>query len=80
VSIEGVARNGHLELSVTDSGRGALSSSPMDAGGIGLSNTRARLEQLYGDAQSISLEKTADGETRVSLTIPRHTAPAAGIA
>jgi two-component system LytT family sensor kinase len=80
VTIEGIARNGDLELSVTDSGRGALGSPTMNGRGIGLSNTRLRLEQLYGDAQSITLEKTVSGETRVSVKIPRHRASQAGAA
>jgi anti-sigma regulatory factor (Ser/Thr protein kinase)/riboflavin transporter FmnP len=81
VSIEGVARNGDLELSVTDNGRGSLTSAPGNGGtGMGLSNTRLRLEQLYGDAQSVRLEKTPRGETRVSVKLPRRPAPTADVA
>ena len=42
--------------------------------GIGLANTRRRLEQLYGSGQSISLEKLPERGTRVVVTIPLHTA------
>jgi signal transduction histidine kinase len=73
VRIEGVANNGSVELSVTDNGQGALAPQSNErSGGIGLSNTRLRLEQLYGEAQSMRLEKTADGSTRVSVKLPRR--------
>jgi LytS/YehU family sensor histidine kinase len=38
-----------------------------------LANTRLRLEQLFGAAQSISLEKLPDRGTRVVVAIPWHT-------
>jgi two-component system LytT family sensor kinase len=80
VSIDAVARNGDLELSVTDNGTTSLSSSGWPEGnGIGLSNTRSRLEQLYGGSQSIRLEKTLDGQTRVSLKLPRRSALAGAL-
>jgi LytS/YehU family sensor histidine kinase len=40
---------------------------------MGLANTRRRLEQLYGPAQSISLEKLPERGTRVVVAIPLHT-------
>lgn len=42
-----------------------------DAGtGIGISNIKARLRHLYGEAQSFVIAARAEGGTRVSLTIP----------
>jgi two-component system, LytTR family, sensor kinase len=43
--------------------------------GIGLSNTRARLEQLYGGGQSLDAGNAAGGGFRVRLTIPARLEP-----
>ncbi len=40
------------------------------SGGIGLSNTRARLRQLYGDAQSFEVSDRAAGGVEASLSLP----------
>ncbi|HMJ19903.1 MAG TPA: histidine kinase [Gemmatimonadaceae bacterium] len=62
-----------LEISISDNG---LHVNGYDAGakkhGIGLANTRRRLEQLYGPEQSMSLEKLPDRGTRVVVAIPLH--------
>jgi sensor histidine kinase YesM len=65
-----------LVLTVEDTGPGvtSLESSTDTSGtGIGLSNTRARLEQLYGEQQSLSLMTTAQGGTMVTIRLPFHT-------
>jgi hypothetical protein len=68
-----IARAGTtLRLEVRDSGE-ARGSEPDGAGGIGLSNTRARLRRLYGDAQRFDLLRTAGGTAAV-IEIPLHTA------
>ena len=41
--------------------------------GIGLSNTRARLEKLYGRDQDFKLETTNGGGVHISITIPFRT-------
>ena len=38
--------------------------------GIGLSNTRARLEQLYGPAQVFVLHNAASGGLEVRIVVP----------
>jgi len=40
------------------------------AGGIGVSNTRARLEQLYGSAQQVEFRNGDGGGLLVNVTIP----------
>ena len=42
---------------------------------LGLTNTRLRLEQLYGPAQSMSLEKLPDRGTRVTVAVPWRLSP-----
>ena len=59
--------NGTLILSVRDNGDG-LQQPPEE--GIGLSNTRARLQQLYGDAQRFEFANVATGGLEVTVKIP----------
>ena len=63
--------NERLCLSVRDSGPGlgavSLSDPPR---GIGLSNTRARLEQLYGAKHSFKLRTPEEGGLEVHITLP----------
>jgi len=46
--------------------------------GIGLSNTQARLEQLYGAAHRFEMHDADGGGLEVTIAIPfrNHTAPA----
>jgi hypothetical protein len=43
--------------------------------GVGISNTRARLEQLYGDAARLELGNAQGGGFRASVHLPAHTEP-----
>ncbi len=56
-----------LELQVCDTGPGFPP--PGRSDGIGLSNTRARLEQLYGGSQRVTCENGARGAC-VSIVVP----------
>ncbi|HKG91631.1 MAG TPA: histidine kinase [Gemmatimonadaceae bacterium] len=90
IRIRARREEGALRLQVEDSGPGfahadgggggGRSASPEPSaaaarrGGIGLANTRARLEQLYGAAQHrLELGHSADGGAQVTIRIPlRH--------
>jgi len=71
-------RNGNqVKLSVSDNGK-----KPFDASikedkrqGIGLANTRARLQQLYGKEQSFSIVNGDLGGWTVEIKIPFSTTP-----
>ncbi len=69
-----------LRLSVTDDGRGMSE----DAGGsnetegIGLANTRARLQQRYGRDARLELENGVGRGLTVRVTMPLSRAPATG--
>ncbi|HEV2425474.1 MAG TPA: histidine kinase [Terriglobia bacterium] len=64
-------RDGTLRLEVIDDGPGpGEEGADGPSGGVGLANTRARLQQLYGDAYRFSLSRPANGGTVVALEIP----------
>jgi len=68
IEIDAHRDGGRLVLSVRDNGPGVREGE----GGIGLSNTRARLEQLYGSAASLTLASAPDGGAIATITIPMH--------
>lgn len=82
--IEPHARDGHIDLiavragerlriEVRDNGAG-LASNQIEEG-VGLSNTRARLQQLYGDGQSFTLANGPERGAVVTLSLPYRVAP-----
>ncbi len=74
IEIAALTVDGRLEISITDNGVKSSGTVTRETRhGMGLANTRRRLEQLYGAAQSISLEKLPERGTRVSVAIPLHT-------
>ena len=77
VDVEALRHNGTLVLRVQDSslGRGGRAGEA-SGGGIGLSNTRARLRHLYGERQRCELARTDDGGALAVVELPYHRAPA----
>jgi signal transduction histidine kinase len=59
---------GHLEISVVDDGLGLKDGDLRK--GLGLSNTEARLRELYGAAAALSLERGREGGLAATLRIP----------
>jgi two-component system, LytTR family, sensor kinase len=73
VEISARRENGTLLIRVRDNGPGLKAITRPDdglKGGLGLSNTRARLEQLYGAAHRLELENAPGGGLLVTLEIP----------
>ena len=69
----GAERVGHqLVLTVRDDGPGAHPEDIRD--GVGLSNTRARLEALYGSDATLTLESGSEGGLVARVVLPYHTA------
>jgi hypothetical protein len=63
-----------LELAVRDSGEGLLPDGRSPREGIGLSNTRARLTELYGpEAASLEVADVPGEGVRARLLLPFHT-------
>lgn len=60
VSVEASVRQDRVHITVKDNGRGNGSEPPAREG-LGLSNTRARLEQLYGEEFSLEMAAGRDG-------------------
>jgi two-component system LytT family sensor kinase len=61
-------------LSVRDNGPGFDGAGAPGAEGVGLANTRARLEQLYGAEQSLTLRPSPNGVGAVAeVVLPYHT-------
>jgi sensor histidine kinase YesM len=57
-----------LLLRVDDDGIGLPPEGPKD--GLGLGNTRTRLDMLFGNAATVNLQAKAEGGTRVELRFP----------
>lgn len=78
ITIRAQRRDSTLELRVEDNGpglngsKGARIGGNGKAGGVGLANTRARLQQLYGDAQRLELQDLSGGGLNVRIEIPFH--------
>lgn len=72
VAVHAARDNGDLVLTVRDNGRG-----PANAvrEGVGLTNTRARLTQLYGTHQRLALTADEGGGALVEVRLPYHTTP-----
>ena len=71
VTISAARERGSLRLEVRDTGPGFASAVGSRRGeGIGLVNTRARLQQLYGSAQQIDCFDAAGGGACVVIRIP----------
>jgi sensor histidine kinase YesM len=86
IRIQASRDNGCLRLVVADSGPGLPASyAALISGesgkadgalkGIGLANTRARLEKLYGGNQRLDLGNGPDGGLQVAITIPYQETP-----
>jgi sensor histidine kinase YesM len=73
IEIRARRNNGVLQLSVRDNGPGLKKSrkkSKVLRSGLGLTNTKERLNQLYGDSYRFELMNAPEGGLIVSLEIP----------
>lgn len=78
VAISARVLGDQLELAVRDDGPGLGDGSPGDSGrGLGLANTRARLESLYGAMQRFVARNRPGGGFEVLLLSPLHFASGA---
>lgn len=78
IEIKTECRGAQLILSIIDNGKNEAAQrlrEERSSTGLGLSNTRARLLQSYGDQQSLSVESHPQGGAMVCITLPFHTLP-----
>jgi len=73
LEVRSIVQHGIVRLEVRDDGPGpGDETGEGSSGGVGLANTRARLQQLYGDSYRFSLTRPEQGGTLVALEIPFH--------
>jgi len=74
ISVAGHRENGSLILRVSDNGCGLgdVDPSGLLGQGLGLSNIRERLVQLYGDKQKLLIANRPAGGAEVTLQVPLH--------
>lgn len=70
IEIETLLEGGTLILRVSDNGPGESEEAGEPGGGVGLRNTRARLEQLYGGNARFSLSRTDEEMTVAEVSLP----------
>jgi len=83
IELRCVRSNGSLLLQVSDNGQGLGKTGAVEAANqarehIGLSNTRQRLQTLYGNRQSFELVENPSGGVTANIIIPFQLAHAAG--
>jgi len=78
IAIDSRVDNGHLQLTVTDDGRGLnVPASQLFRDGHGLGNVRQRLETYYRGAATFALDRGQDGLGTVArIVVPRETGEA----
>jgi signal transduction histidine kinase len=73
IEIVAALEGGVVVLRVHDDGPGPDSApTPIERGGVGLRNTRARLRELYGDAARFALDRDPRGGTVAEIRLPYH--------
>jgi len=76
ITVSAESRDGALVLQVSDDGPGFGAELPGKAtGGVGIANTRARLNQLFGEDGSLSLENRVPSGAAATISLPMHTHP-----
>jgi sensor histidine kinase YesM len=74
IEISASRENGNLLIKIEDDGPGFMPAAVPPTTGIGLSNTQARLHQLYGDRAQLVTSNRYEGGANVTLVIPYHLA------
>jgi LytS/YehU family sensor histidine kinase len=70
IKISAFRSNGRLTLSVYNDGPNLLQDWDATQSGIGIANTRTRLQSLYGNDFELSMRNQAPGGVEVSVSVP----------
>jgi two-component system LytT family sensor kinase len=70
IEVRGRREGEHVVVTVRDTGPGPAADGPAASGGVGLRNTEARLRQLYGEANALSLRSADGGGAVAEIRIP----------
>lgn len=70
VSVRARCVDGVLRIVVSNDGRDLVAGAPIE--GVGLRNTRMRLETLYGERQGLTLRSRSGGGAEVELWLPQR--------
>lgn len=73
IDIRAERQNGLVRLQVRDNGPGLPAAQDNLIEGVGLSNTRARLDYLYGSESTLEVSNAEDGGLIVMAALPFHT-------
>ena len=73
IDIRAERQNGMVYLQVRDNGPGVNIAQANLVEGVGLSNTRSRLDYLYGSASRFETGNAEEGGLIVAATFPFHT-------
>ena len=78
ILLECSRNDGKLRIAIRDDGPGFPEGwDPATSGGLGLANTRERLQRMYMGDQRFEVTNSPDGGALVTLEIPLNTAPSA---
>ncbi len=72
ITISAAVHDGALQIRVEDTGLGFGVATDTAGSGSGLTNVRARLKALYGDAAKLTIEQPKEG-TRICISMPGAT-------
>jgi two-component system LytT family sensor kinase len=70
ISVAALRQGDRLRLTIEDNGPGIDSGAAPSESGIGLSNTMARLQHLYGTEQSLDIANRSEGGLRLTIELP----------
>jgi two-component system, LytTR family, sensor kinase len=75
IAFSAARKNGKLLLQIRDTGAGFVPAKNCNNGGIGLSNTKGRLENLYGDTHKFSIAEQAGEGVTIKIELPFRSQP-----
>lgn len=70
ITVSSLREREELVITIEDDGPGPDTPSPRRGAGVGIANTRARLEQLYGPRYTLNLSGLPTRGTRVEIRLP----------